>query len=191
MNFESYELAAPISFEGGQIQTLSIQEPDALKLCNAQRAIEVDANPEAMSIFARDIVVACCGISSKVADLLPLGVTAAISDLVMTTIMAEVDGFEFDPSQDTIELNPPVNVGTIGYSELYVRSATTGEMIKANSNLRNSQGPASDLKYRMSLVSQVCGIPITTVHKFPASTVYKTAKVIEVFTNDGRGTGNS
>lgn len=191
MKFDPYILDDAIRTDGGEISQLVITEPDALKLANAQRAIDASLNPEATALFSRDLVMACCGIGQKVADLLPLSVTATISEQVMTGLREDVDAYEFDQSQDVIELEEAVQVGAVTYSEIPVREPTTGELIKANSHLRQSQGPAAEMRYNMSIVSQVSGIPITAIHKFPASVVMKAARVIEGFTSAGRGTGGS
>ncbi|GBR00542.1 phage tail assembly protein [Acetobacter oeni] len=190
MRFEPHVLDVPVSHDGGTVTELMVTEPDAIRMANAQRAIDGSINPESASIFSRDLVMAACSVSQKIADMLPLSVTSEIADRVMNAIQDEVDTYEFDPSQDVMTLDEPVQVGPVAYGEISVREPTTGELIKANSNLRQSQGPAAQMRYRMALVSNVSGIPVTSIYKFPASVVMKAAKVIEGFTPAGPGTGS-
>lgn len=184
-------LDMPLRHAGGEITELRLAEPEAQKMFMVWRNIEGGENPESSALFARDLVVKASGLPEAAIGALPVSVMGAAADRISNAIAAEMEGFEFDESVTDFTFDEPVTVGNIEYTFLPIREPTADEVIKANSHLRTSQGPASQMKYRMSLVSQVTGVPITNVHRFPVTTVMKMARIIEVFSAAGRQTGAS
>lgn len=186
----TYTLSEPLKVGGGEMTELRLREPTAFELFRANKHIEVSANPEAEILFARELVAAIAGVRNPehlkdlpVSDLLE--VSAAIIDL----FSAKVDGFNADAAELEMPIEEPVTIGGFTFTSLPLRPAKTGEMLKARGHLRNSQGPASQLNYQMSLVSHVTEIALPIVHQLPASVIAKGAATIELFTQPGRRTG--
>ncbi|MEG3348414.1 phage tail assembly protein [Novacetimonas sp. GS1] len=184
-------LDPPLRHAGGEIPELVLTEPEAQKMFLAWRAIETGANPEASVIFARDLVAKASGLPESAVNDLPISIMVTGAERLSDAIASEVESFELDESETEFVFPAPVTVGNIEYTSLSLREPTSGEAIKANSHLRNSQGPASQLRYQMALVSLVTGVPSANVHRFPVTIVMKAARAIEVFSMAGRQTGAS
>ena len=187
---EFYTLSEPLRAAGGQVSQLALREPTGIELFRANKHIEASANPEAEMLFARELVAAVAGLR-KPEDLsdLPVSDLLAASDRIVRLFADKVEGFDPEAAELELPIGETVTIEGVDYDVLHLRPARTGEMLKARGHLRHGQGPASQLQYQMSLVSQVAGIAVPVVHRLPASAIVRAAATVEVFTQPGRRTG--
>ena len=190
---ETYTLSEPLKVAGGGLVTeLRLREPIGMEMLRANKHIEVSTNPEAEMLFARELVAGVAGL--KRPDLLsdlPVSDLVEASDIIVRLFSEQVEGFNPDEAELELPIGRTMTIDGIDYSTLSLRPARTGEMLKARGRLRHGQGPASQLEYQMSLVSNVTGLALPIVHQLPASAIVRAAATIEIFTQPGRRTGTT
>lgn len=188
---EILELDEPVTIAGGVVAQLMLREPTAMELHRAYRHVDAARHPEAVARFASDLVSSVTGTKIEVVHELPEAVIVEASSRIIDLMDRALEGFDAENAGSEIDLEEPLVVNNIGYSSVSVRPPKAGEMIKARTHLRQSQGEAAAMNYRMSLVTQVSGLPPQVVHLLPASVVFKATAAIEFFTVRGRRTGTS
>ena len=185
-------LSEPLKVAGGQVTEFRLREPTGIEMFRANRHIEVSNNPEAEMLFAREIVAAVAGLKQpELLGELPVSDLLEASDAIIRQFAEKVEGFNPEEAELELPIGEAVTIEGVDYAVLQLRPAKTGEMLKARGHLRHSQGPASQLQYQMSLVSQVTGISVPVVHRLPASAIVRAAATVEVFTQPGRRTGTT
>ncbi len=189
---ETVTLVEPVKIGGGTIASLPVREPTCAVMARAWRHVEATGNPEASFLFERELVAGVAGLARPdMLDAISVADLTTASKKITDLIDANLAGFDPENAEVEVTLNEPVIESGVEYATLSLRSARTGEMLRARGHLRSGQGPASQLAYQMSLTAAVGGVPIKVLQRFPVTVVMRAAMTIEVFTVRPPATGSA
>lgn len=181
-------LDPPIKFKGGEIASLTLQEPTAKQVRDAEKRLDAMFSPPSITEYHMELVRSVSGLSEDAVKLLPVSKLNAAAEFVRNFIDAEPppsDGDDALMPMLEVTLDPPLTWNKATYTAIQLREPTIEELRKAKSFQRLAITPYTTRCCDMQLLEAVSGLPAAVIHSLPIRKLVEASIILARFTTGG------
>lgn len=190
---KTIELSPPVEHDGKKIERLVLREPRAIHVQIADAEIAKDVN--AFTSRRRDIklISLVARVDEAVVRALPVGTLNELTGYQQQFVEAPAatDYAAERPNRLTLDLEPPVVFGPNTYTELDLSEPKTGDVERAERELRGGLNSETLRKYQIVLVSKASGLGADVIQSLPIRKLDEASRYLQGFINPGRQTGET
>ena len=192
-------LDPPIAYRGGELAEVTLKEPTARQVREAEREMTPEAPWAGMLAYELKLIGLVAGLPAPALELLPIGLANLASVFLQEFVTkgapeadAEADadaGEDAPPEATTLPIDPPLAFNGVSYAELDLREPLASEIRKARQLVRTPGSLFESRRAQMALVTAVSGLPAPVIDALPISRLNEAARLLSRFITAGRPTG--
>ena len=185
----------PIEFKGGSIEVLTLQEPIARHVREAEKHLSGDSPIAGRVDYEIKLICLAGGLPAAAGDALGMVLINHAVSFLQAFIETgspqpgeEEDEADDDPQPETLEIVPPISFAGQTYYEMVLREPLGHELRKAR-QLMTKATLFESRRGQMHLVSLVTGLPAPVIDAMPISLLNNASRSLARFIVAGRRTG--
>lgn len=152
------------------VSELKLREPTLGEVYEAEGEIQIRTDPEARTLYLRKLVAGVTGLPGDLLDEVLLADLRAAHQHLARFIDAGLEEVENPDENWTIPLDAAIEHAGASHCEIALQAPTTGQVRRAQGQLRKGVGPQSLRSQQIWLISHVSGVPYEVVKRLPVST---------------------
>ena len=189
------ELSPPIKVKGGECSSLTLREPRARHVRDAEK--KLDARMSEQSVTEHDIalVASCAGVDDDVVRAMPVRKIGAAVNWLLAFVKDPFIDLDDDPLDDLpdaefeIIIDPPIVWQKLEYPRLTLREPTADEMRRARVHTSKAITPYTIRCREMELIRLVSGLHPAVIDGLRIRTQVEASRQLARFIEAGRRAG--
>ena len=182
----------PLAYKGGEVASLTLREPTARQVRDAEREYTLDAPWAGTIAYELRLIGLVSGLQPLACDALPVGASNVAAEFLREFVEtgAEDGDEEAAPEAVTLPIEPPLKFAGLTYGDLDLREPLASEIRAARQLMRTSGSLFESRRAQMALVTAVSGLPAPVIDALPIRQLNAASRILGRFTSAGRKTGS-